>query len=737
MFACFLKSNLKDHNESTVTSNMNSNWAATMEYINTLSEAFPADADGRLARYLAWLFVFVICALIFIGFCLGLLALVSSDGAMNPFSHLFFLPFMTIIYGLTGLLISRQHPDNKVGWLLLLVGVFSALTLIGGSYSEFAIYVIGSQTGRLAEFFVWFGKWVWIIPSLLPLTMILLYFPDGNLPSPRWNWLVWLTGLGIVGMIISYAFFPAPLPEFGLPDNNPYGIPGSEAILEIVLNVANIFLVIGLLGAFTSLFVRYRRGNSVQRVQLKWLLLSVTLALVALFSIQTMWYFNPDDLRLVEMGIAVTSAGVTAIIVAIGIAILRHNLWDVDILINRTVVYGLLTAIVTGIYVLSVSFLSVLFDGDTLFFSLLATAIVAVSFQPLRDWIARRINRLMFGHRDEPYVVLEQLSLQLTPLVAVDEILPAIVKSIAEAVQLPYVAVMLRYDGINRLAAAYPTPEKDLTNITVEMIPLVYQSDTIGQLVLAPRSHHEPFTPTERSLFNTIARQVAVAAYNVRLTEDLQRSREQIVITREEERRRLRRDLHDGLGPVLAAMSFQLDAIHNFVEHNPGQAQQLTRDVKLQVQAVLSEIRRIAYNLRPPALDELGLLEALRQHIESTHQPDGLNYQLVFPSSLPTLPAAVEVAAYRIIMEAITNVQRHANALTCNIRIEFDAQAGYLSLDIIDDGCGMVSTSSSGVGLTAMRERTAELNGKFAIETDINVGTHVRAQLPLHLNGKT
>lgn len=707
-----------------------------MEHINTLSEAFPASADKRIARYLAWLFVFIICALIFIGFCLGLLALVSSDGAMNPFSHLFFLPFMTMIYGLTGLLISRQHPDNKVGWLLLLVGVFSALTLIGGSYSEFAIYVIGSQTGRLAEFFVWFGKWVWIIPSLVPLTVVLLYFPDGHLPSPRWNWLVWLTGLGIVGMIIAYAFYPSPLPEFGLPDNNPYGIPGSEDILEIVLNVANIFLVIGLLGAFMSLFVRYRRGNSVQRVQLKWLLFSVTLGVVALFSIQILWSFNPDDLRLVELGIAVTSFSVTAIIVAIGIAILRHNLWDVDTLINRTAVYGLMTAIVTGIYVLLVTFLSILFDGDTLAFSLLATALVAVSFQHLRDWVSQRINQLMFGYRDEPYTVLEQVSQQLTPLVVVDEILPTIVNSIAEAMQLPYVAVMLRHDGHNRLVAAYPTLNKDLTDTTVEKIPLVYQSETIGQLVLAPRSHHEAFTPIERSLFNTIARQVAVAAYNVRLTEDLQRSREQIIITREEERRRLRRDLHDGLGPVLAAISFQLDAIHNFVAHDPDQAQQLTGELKVQVQSVLSEIRRIAYNLRPPALDELGLLDALRQHIETTQQSNDLTYELAFPASLPPLPAAVEVAAYRIIMEAITNVQRHANARTCHVCIHYDAHISSLCLDIIDDGCGMMPITTVGVGLTAMRERTAELNGEFTIKPAGDSGTHVHSRLPLHLYEK-
>jgi signal transduction histidine kinase len=177
---------------------------------------------------------------------------------------------------------------------------------------------------------------------------------------------------------------------------------------------------------------------------------------------------------------------------------------------------------------------------------------------------------------------------------------------------------MLTRDGRDQVVAEYPSGMQIPT--CVELIPLIYQMETIGQLLLAPRSRDETFTPVEHDLLQTIARQVAVAAYNVRLTEDLQRSRQDIVTAREEERRRLRRDLHDGLGPVLAAMSFRLDAVRNFVKQDPDQAQKLIDDLKSQVQSSLSEVRRIAYNLRPPALDELGLLGALRQHIESTQQ---------------------------------------------------------------------------------------------------------------------
>ncbi|NDJ76126.1 MAG: sensor histidine kinase [Chloroflexi bacterium] len=236
---------------------------------------------------------------------------------------------------------------------------------------------------------------------------------------------------------------------------------------------------------------------------------------------------------------------------------------------------------------------------------------------------------------------------------------------------------------------------------------------------------------------DTIARQVAIAAYNVRLTDDLQRSREQIVTTREEERRRLRRDLHDGLGPVLAAMSFRLDAIHNFIENDSDQARNLTVELKAQVQSSLAEIRRIAYNLRPPALDELGLLGALREHLASAQQHDGVCFSLESPEMLPPLPAAVEVAAYRIVTEAVTNVQRHADASVCTIKLALDVHQACLSLEVIDNGRGISSQQAAGVGLTAMRERAAELGGQFCIESPADGGAHIQAWLPVFSDGES
>lgn len=266
------------------------------------------------------------------------------------------------------------------------------------------------------------------------------------------------------------------------------------------------------------------------------------------------------------------------------------------------------------------------------------------------------------------------------------------------------------------------------TGDDIEILSLIYQLETVGQLILAPRSPGESFSNADRRLLENIARQAGVAAYNVRLTQDLQRSRERLVTTREEERRRLRRDLHDGLGPVLAAMSFKLDAIHNLTDRDAGTVQRMATELKLQMQEALADIRRIAYDLRPPALDELGLVGALKAHITSHNQLlGGLQITLEAPENPPPLPAAVEVAAYRIALEAMNNVSRHAGAHHCYVRLSLPDD---LYLEILDDRRGLPGAVRAGVGLISMRERAEELGGRFIAEVLPEGGTGIKARLP-------
>jgi signal transduction histidine kinase len=348
----------------------------------------------------------------------------------------------------------------------------------------------------------------------------------------------------------------------------------------------------------------------------------------------------------------------------------------------------------------------------------------------------------MYGERDDPSAVTSRLGRRLEATLIPEAVLPTVVETIAQALKLPYVAILLKEGEGFRSAAFYGSPTAE-----PEVLLLVYQGEEIGRLVIGPRAPGEMFSDADRRLLEDLARQAEIAVHAVRLTSDLRRSREHLVTTREEERRRLRRDLHDGLGPTLASFALKLDAARKLVRRKPEDAEVLLSRLKEQTQDTVTEVRRLVYGLRPPALDDLGLVAAVRQQAESHgfvtdevfsgaagNVASGgaeLAFSLEAPGDLPTLPAAVEVACYRIAQEALTNVARHAKARTCRIRLSLDRGAGMLEVEIIDDGVGMPEDRVAGVGLSSMHERAEQLGGTLAVEPKPEGGTRVLARLPL------
>jgi signal transduction histidine kinase len=342
----------------------------------------------------------------------------------------------------------------------------------------------------------------------------------------------------------------------------------------------------------------------------------------------------------------------------------------------------------------------------------------------------------MYGERDDPYAVLSRLGSRLESTPAHDALMPAVARTVQEALKLPYAEIQLRrYGGFETAAAAGNPGENALR------LPLVYGGETVGRLVLGPRAGEEGFSAAERRLLEDLAHQIGAAAHGalmtdeaLRLSADLQRSRERLVEAREEERRRLRRDLHDGLGPQLSSQALTIDAVRKLMRRDPDAAEELLLDLKADAQAAVTDIRRLVYGLRPPALDDLGLLGALRETAEQ-YGAKGLRVSVETPDKLPPLSAAVEVAAYRIAQEALTNVARHAGADACTISLALD-EGSVLCLEVRDDGRGTPgpqenSSVRAGVGLTSMRERATELGGSFAVEPLPEGGTRVRARLPL------
>jgi signal transduction histidine kinase len=554
-------------------------------------------------------------------------------------------------------------------------------------------------------------------------------FPTGR-PVPRWAWtlvFLWLV------LIIPWV----------LPPDSPYQILNWPRLL-----FAGDQLVLW----GTSMGVQIYRytlvSDQVERQQCKWLISGFALALlidIPYFGLQGLFpaLAVPDSPYLLLYA-TVRELFLVFIPLSIGIAILRYRLWDIDLIINRTLVYGALTLSVIGLYALVVVGLGTLIQvqGNVLL-SLLATGLIAILFQPLRLRLQRGVNHLMYGERDDPYVVLSRLGNRLEATLIPEKVLPTIVETVAQALKLPYVAIALLPEEQSFTAtAAGGIAGAQETDIVASSgtpmpepvrVPLVYQAETIGYLLLAARTG-DTFGKADQRLLADLARQAGVAVYAVRLTAHLQRlsanlqqARERLVTTREEERRRLRRDLHDGLGPTLASLTFKVDAARNVLTLDTEKADRLLDAVRQQAQEAITDIRRLVYNLRPPALDELGLLSALREQA-AHYQHQGLEVEFDTPSSLPPLPAAVEVAAYRIAQEALTNVVHHAGAQHCLLHLCLDAKA--VHLDISDDGQGIPTGHRSGVGLHAMHERASELGGSCTITPGSPSGTLIQVSLP-------
>jgi len=327
----------------------------------------------------------------------------------------------------------------------------------------------------------------------------------------------------------------------------------------------------------------------------------------------------------------------------------------------------------------------------------------------------------MYGERDEPYVVLSQLGQRLETVLAPTAILSTIVETIGRALKLPFVEIRLSDD-------ITPSVSFGKHQATTIAFPLAYQNDPVGELHVAPRKG-ELLSSADQNLLKDLARQTGIAIHAAQVTVDLQRSRERLVLAREEERRRLRRDLHDDLAPTLASLGLTASTAADLIETNPATAKKLVKELQAEIRATVGNIRRLVYDLRPPTLDELGLLAAVRERAaQYSNAPDGFHVTVDALAELPALPAAVEVAAYRIVQEALENVSKHSQARQCTIRF---ANHNGLEVEITDNGIGLPPNITPGVGLRSMHERAEELGGSCVIERCMDGGTRILARLPM------
>jgi signal transduction histidine kinase len=607
---------------------------------------------------------------------------------------------IAVSFGGLGLLVYLKRGEERVAYgaalLIALTGIF-----LNPSTPPSAIAV-----------YPWIGIVHLITHSVgFPaFFLVILTVPDGRF-VPRWS--RWIVPLACLVVWCAYTI--------------PTLWPGSPQfatwLAEVSRLPASLFffsaLAVGVYGGVS----RYRQGASdLQRQQLKWIALALAAYTVMPLSGLIAQLLNDGLDPHGQMIVALISVlgvrlGALGFVLCLSFAVLRYRLWDVDLVLRRVLVYGALSAAVVALYALVVGMVGMLFlRPEQPLVGFVGAVAVALLFQPLRSGLQRLVNRTIYGQRDQPDLVLAELGRQLESALSPELLVGRIEGTIRETLRLPTVAI--------RLAEAGSAPSIDPRLVA---LPLSYQGHSIGQLLVAPRPGESELTDRDRRLLEDLARQAGVALHAAGVTAELQRARERLVSTREEERRRLRRDLHDGLGPALAALVAQADAARDLVATQPERSAVLLEAIADQAEAATVDIRQLVYGLRPPALDDLGLLGAIRTQLAAYNEGD-IQLTLCAPEALPHLPAAVEVAAYRIVQEAVTNVVRHAQARQCTIRI---AVASELLVEVVDDGKGIGQATQAGVGLRSMRERAEELVGRLELAQTSGGGTTVRAVLPL------
>jgi two-component system NarL family sensor kinase len=634
---------------------------------------------------------------------------------------------LAIPLALAGALVAARRPRNRIAGLMLAAGASIAVDQLAWDYFH------AGENRRLPGLGLvgWLGDWVWTIPAA-SLVFALLLYPDGRLPSRRWRlfagvvgaWFVTTLGCAMLG---SGIYNGPPL------TSGPPLTRSVDDLLRTLMPALFAAFPFLLAAAAGSAIARYRRASGDARAQLKWL--AYAGALVA-----AVWSY-PASHEVGTWARVAANLSLWSVPAAICIAVLRYRLYDIDRIISRTLAYAALTACVVATYLLAVMALAALFRSQRTdgLISLTATAVVAVLFAPLRDRVQRGVDRLLFGQRNEPYSVISRLGRRLAGNLVPDAVLPTIVDTVAQALKLSYAAIELHQNGAFEPACVHGSTPAEAVTVT---LPLTYNGELLGRLVLGPRGAGESFSGADLRLLHDLARHAGIAVHASRLTADLKRSRERLVMAREEERRRLRRDLHDGVGPVLAGMVYQLEALPIVLHRKPGEAEDLLARLKTEIRETIAEVRRLVDDLRPPNLDELGLVPAIRRHAERlTRVRRGtgpstacLDIAVRAPRQLPPLPAAVEVAAYRIATEALTNVIRHAHARHCTLTIRItDA----LEVEVIDDGRGTTPAVREGTGLLSMRERADELGGTWTIEPGPHGGTRVSVRLPVAIPATT
>jgi signal transduction histidine kinase len=608
---------------------------------------------------------------------------------------------IAVPFAAVGAVVIRRDHGHVLGWIFVALGQLTAAATLSGVWADHGLAPHGLAVALAA--------YLWVPALLLEIATLTLYFPDGRLPSDRWRplaWLAWsVVAVGSAGRVL----IGPPLEVSDAAVHNPVAISGIDPAMSLSIFIGLIILAVAcFIAGYVGVVIRTVQGPRQGRDPLWWI--SGAFAATVIGGL---------------LGPIPNLVGSLAIPLGLGIATLRFGLYDGDRWRGRTAIHGIAAVTVIVAAAVPIGILAAQLAGGTVG-AVLAAVVVGLGFVPAQQWARRVVDRLFYGDRMQPYAALSRLGQRLENTLSPEEVLPALVTTVGRSLHLPYAAVTLAGDDE---PAALIGQRGDHT----ESLTLVHGGKRVGMLEAGVPSGQRVLDAGDQALLKDLAAQSGAAVGAVLLNRELVRSREQLVMAREEERRRIRRDLHDGLGPTLAGVALGLDAARRAAVRS-GLADGLGLDaIHADVEQGLDDLKRVVARLRPAALDDVGLIESLRDYASVLTGSGRIRVSVDCPEMLPELPAAVEAAAYFVAREAMNNAARHSQGSRCLVSIGF---AEGLEVWVTDDGCGISLAGAGGrgpgLGLGSMAERAGELGGSCKIEQLAAGGTCVHARIPVH-----
>jgi signal transduction histidine kinase len=692
----------------------------------------PSARRLRLAR--------VLLGVSLLGF-LGAVAVATLDGGLSrqevSDDLVFSLVFMT--FPVVGYVVASRRPDNNVGWLMLGMGAYLGVSAVTGTYGTYAIH--GGPGGRdLGLLLEAIDQPSWLPIVVPPATFLLLLFPDGHLPSPRWRWFAWALGVALALIFLAILFDPAPIEGGTLPRvPNPLGLDPLRPVLEVAL-ILLVAIPIGAIGSLLSLVLRYRRAGGVERQQLRWLVsaaafVAIFYSFVLVLSYNAEWE-GPSTTGWQALLQSLVVFSFALIPIAIGVGILRHRLLDIDLVMNRAVLFGALAIFITLVYVGIVVGVGTLVGSraDPVL-SAGAAAVVALAFQPARRRAQRIADRLVYGKRATPYEVLSEFSDRLGNTYANDELLPRMARALSEGTGAARADVWVRVGDEMRPEATWPqdagrlsprvgSSAESAVTPSAMFEPVRHHGELLGALSIEKRAG-ESLTTTEEKLVRDLAAQAGLVMRNLDTIEQLRTSRLRLVAAQDEERRRLERNLHDGAQQQLVALTVKLRLFEQLAERDPRQARTVASQLQGDVNEALEELRDLARGIYPPLLADKGLVAALESQARKSPVP-----VMIEADGIGRYPREAEAAVYFSCLEALQNVAKYAEATRATVTLS-DGD-GHLRFEVTDDGAGFdVAASSNGTGLQGIADRLAALDGEIEIRSAPGEGTTVAGILPV------